>query len=703
MIASYTATPDKRNGHRRWPQVDLVALIRESGCTVRQKSPDKWVGDHAPKHASKSSECLVIWPQKGWWFCSSCHEGGDAAGWVAHLEDITYNEARQRLLERFGSAPVGDGDGDGRQASPSQSQASHIIRLVQTAYDVFATPDGEPMAVRRDGPPVALLLRGERSLRAALAYQYAQEFGHVPSTAALTDAIAVLEGQALTAPRRQPSLRLARHGDAIALDLGRGDGRCVLIHPGRWEVAPTPPGIIWRRTRLTGELPVPERDARARLDGLRTLLNMTDAAWELFIGSLVAGFFPDIPHPIELFRGPEGSGKSTAARLRVQLTDPSPVPLRSPPKSLDDWQVAAAGSWVVAVDNVSGVPDWLSDALCRAATGDGLVKRELYTSQGLSVLAFRRLVVLTTIDAGALRGDLADRLVWFELARIPDDARQPEAELCAAFERHHAQWLGALCDLVAQVLAALPTVRLRTYPRMADYARVLAAVDQVAGTQALSAYLAQRGELAREVVEADVVAAAVQAFLEDRGGEDWTGTASKLYAALTPERPPRGWPADAARLSGRLRRAAEPLRRIGITVTFSASHRTGRLITITRTPVSPQETQQKRVPPVASPASPAGSNRPPGGDATADSGDANPLGGDATIPTLSFDALDERCAVPGCAATREKIPPSRQVSTHMGMPRGAERGWIAPGGEPVAGSSGPVDGAAGGISGSAVR
>ncbi len=678
--ATPESTHPRRNGHYRWPHVDLVALIRESGCTVRQKSPDKWVGDHAPKHASKSGECLVIWPRKGWWFCSSCGKSGDAAGWIMHLEGCDYHEAARRLERRFGPAPAGDGPGDGRPAS----QASRLVRLALAAYDVFVSSDGEPMAVARHGPPVALPLRGERELRAALAHRFAEEAGRVPTAAALTDALAVLEGRALTAPRREPALRLARWRDpatgaaAIVLDLGRADGLAVVIRPGGWGVRPTPSGILWRRTRLTGELPVPERgpgDARARLDGLRTLLNLTDGAWDLFVGSLVAGFVPDIPHPIELLRGPDGSGKSTAAWLRVQLTDPSPVPLRSPPKSLDDWQVAAAGSWVVAVDNLSAVPDWLSDAFCRAATGDGLVKRELYTSQGLSVLAFRRVVVLTTIDAGALRGDLADRLVWFELACIPDDARQPEAAIVAAFARGHARWLGALCDLVAAVLAALPDVRLPAHPRMADYARVLAAVDRVAGTRALAAYRAQRGELAQEVVATDAVAAAVQAFLDDRGGEDWTGTASELYAALTPERPPRGWPADATRLSGRLRRAEAPLRRIGITVTFAASHRAGRLITLTRTPVAPHETRQKRVAPPASPASPASpadSPRPGSGDATSLGGDATALGGDARgdagadvgdagdaeFPTLSLDAIEgERCAVPGCGATIDAFGP----------------------------------------------
>lgn len=62
---------------------------------------------------------------------------------------------------------------------------------------------------------------------------------------------------------------------------------------------------------------------------------------------------------------------------------------------------------MVALDNVSLIEPWLSDALCRAVTGDGLVRRALYTNSDVSVLAFRRAVLLNGISLAGLRGDLA--------------------------------------------------------------------------------------------------------------------------------------------------------------------------------------------------------------------------------------------------------------------------------------------------------
>jgi|GEM_PF-159268 len=530
----------------------------------------------------------VVWPD--------APPGGDAA-------DVADADLIQRLIAD--AVPWQDAPdappADGRAPGKPPSQASILVQLAHARFELARTENGVPIAVPRQGPPIALSLRGERkdprSLRGALAAAYREVTGGRTATnTALSDAMQTLSGEALAAPQIAPALRVARWEDGIVLDLGRDDGQVVLIQPSRWTVGSTPPGVVWRRTPLTGTLPEPVPGGDLR--GLRALLNLSDDSWDLFIGTLVASLVPDIPHCIEFFRGPPGAGKSTAARLRVQLVDPSPVPLRQPPASLDDWCVGANGSWVVFLDNVSAVSAPLADALCRAATGDGLVRRALYTDDEPAVISFRRVVGITSIDIAALPGDLADRLIFFELQRIPDEQRREEAAIWAAFRQHHAAWVGALCELLAQVLAVWPTVRPTRLPRMADYARVLAAVDAVAGTRALATYLAQQGMLAADVVEADAVAAAVEHFAHQHG--TWSGTASELWAALTPERPPRGWPADAARLSHRLHLAAEPLRRVGVTVTFSTSRRRGRRITIT----TQQDLLGNSVSPASPPASP---------------------------------------------------------------------------------------------------
>jgi hypothetical protein len=133
--------------------------------------------------------------------------------------------------------------------------------------------------------------------------------------------------------------------------------------------------------------------------------------------------------------GEQGTGKSSATRALVSLLEPGPAPLRTGPRDLPDWIVAASGSRVVGLDNVSGMPPWLSDALCRGVTGEGLVRRALFTDDALSVLFFRRVVVMNGIDLGIGRGDLADRMLVAELERITEDHRRLDADVAARWAR----------------------------------------------------------------------------------------------------------------------------------------------------------------------------------------------------------------------------------------------------------------------------
>lgn len=247
---------------------------------------------------------------------------------------------------------------------------------------------------------------------------------------------------------------------------------------------------------------------------------------------------------------------------------------------------------MVALDNVSHISEWLSDAMCRAVTGDGLVKRRLYSDDSLAVLSFRRVLALTGIDVGALRGDFVDRLLSVELEPIPPAARMEDAELAVAFRAAHPALFGALLDLTVRVLSALPEVRRdKGWPRMADFARVLAAVDAVLGTEALARYERQARGLAVEVVESDPVAEAL--LRKVLPGEELKATARDLLKAISPETPPRGWPDTGQKLSGRLRRLVPAMAQLGVEITFDKKGKgRTRIITIKRAAEMPSAEEE---------------------------------------------------------------------------------------------------------------
>lgn len=452
----------------------------------------------------------------------------------------------------------------------SRTQSWELVRLATHAFRLGQSDRGEPFAVLKAGPNVALTLRGKGgSLRADLARRYAREFDQVPSQQAMADALAVLEGMAIQQPRESLYLRIARHGQAIVLDMGDETGRSIEITPGGWRIVDRSP-VIFRRSSLTSAMPEPARPGSGDVMRLRRLLNVSDRSWPLVVGYLVAAFFPDMPHPILFFRGEQGSGKTIAARVISRLVDPSPVPVRAVPKSPDDWAVAAAGSWLIALDNLSSIPEWLSDALCRAATGDGWTKRTLYTDDGVIALDIQNTIVLTAIEVGALRGDLGERVLPIELEPIADADRQLDKELTAFENDERPVILGGLLDLVGKVLLATAP-RPERLPRMADFALLLHQMDEVLGTDAFYRYVGLTDAMAAEVVAGDEVAQALIEFVSQIPLQSWAGTASQLLQAITPLRPSKFWPVLPHQLTGRLRRLGPSLLKLGVAVKFDRS------------------------------------------------------------------------------------------------------------------------------------
>ena len=483
----------------------------------------------------------------------------------------------------------------GNSDEKKPSQATLLIEMANRRVDVVAGGDGRTYAVRRGGPRVAFPLLRKDGLRVQLAQQYYAEHHSVPSQSALTDAISVLEGRAMNQPPQDIHLRLASHrtesGEQVVLDLGTPEGRCVVADPDGWHITDHSP-VLFRRTKLTSPMPDPGEPGHTDqgLAALRDMLNVDEDHFRLIVGWLVAALMPDIPHPILAAKGEQGTGKSTALAMLINLIDPSPAPLRSLPKDIKTWATVASASWAVCLDNVSIIPPWLSDTLCKAVTGDGMVDRALYSDDDVSVLSFRRLIALTSIDTGSLASDLSERMLTAEFLPIKGDQRRTDSEVKAAFTRSAPNIRAALLDLLCKVLAELPCTHLAELPRMADFARILGALDTVMGWQTLDTYRAASQVGAGDLLDAKPFTSAVADFVDEKGR--WTGSISELLELIpAPETRPRSWPIDATRASGQLKRDAPVLRDIGITYDKAGrSHDRHRrqLYTFTALPTGPE-------------------------------------------------------------------------------------------------------------------
>jgi energy-coupling factor transporter ATP-binding protein EcfA2 len=484
-----------------------------------------------------------------------------------------------------------DQDSDEDKAE-KKSVATILVEIAQERYEFGVSTDSETYGVPRSGPRVVLMLRGGKtSLRGQLARTYFTRTGKAAPQQALADALLVIEGIAQETEPERLYLRVAQHEGALWLDLGDQTGRAVKITAGGWTVELAAP-VLFKRTALTGALPEPVPGDS--MDDLWPWLNVATEDRPMLIAALVAALMPDIPHPVVGLTGEQGTGKTTATKVLAGLLDPGPVLARKAPKDPEAWITAASGSWVVGLENLSDIPPWLSDSICRAVTGDGDVRRKLYTDGDLAVFAFRRVIIANGIDFGAIRGDLADRMLSIELAPISDDKRREEETFWPDWHAAHPCVLGALLDLAARVRATLPSVTLPRKPRMADYARVLKAVDTVLDTKGLSRYVDKQSSLATDSLTADQFIAAVADAIAGMLTGTFEGTAADLLDRATPSREgwraPKGWPSTPRAVTTTLRRQAPVMRKAGWTITDDggANHGNRAVWTITPPPPSPR-------------------------------------------------------------------------------------------------------------------
>ncbi|UGQ60077.1 toprim domain-containing protein [Rhodococcus pyridinivorans] len=446
------------------------------------------------------------------------------------------------------------------------SAASALVNMALAHYDLGVTPAGEPYAITKEGGHIARPLRGGKTgLRPELSKRYFQETGKAAPQQALADALLVLEGMCADQEPVETHLRVAEHNGVVYVDMGDVESTVIRIDSTGYRLLSEDVPVRFKRTVLTAPFPRPEPGGD--LNDLWTLVNVAEADRPLVLAGMIAALIrPQIPHPIMSLFGEQGSGKSSGARTFVAFTDPSAVPLRKPPRDMDSWVTAAAGSYVVGIDNLSTVPDWLSDSLCRAATGEGDVKRQLYTDAGLAVISFRRWIILNGIDIGAMRGDLAERSLVVNLERISPENRRTEEQLGQLWAESYPKIFGALLELAAGVKRVLPSVELDSSPRMADFARVLAAVDQLLGTDGLKRYSEQAETLAEDTLSADPFLDVLRHSLTT----EFEGTAAELLIHAAPLnedwKPPRGWPKSARQVTSTLRRNAPALRTSGWTV-----------------------------------------------------------------------------------------------------------------------------------------
>ena len=402
-----------------------------------------------------------------------------------------------------------------------------VLLNVATAARLFHASDGTGFAdLSIDGHRETWPLRSKR-FGTWLRQQYYERTWDAPSPAALNAALNVLEAQAqFDGPQRQVSVRLAEQDGLIYLDLADKFWRCIEIGANGWRIAEDPP-VRFRRSAGMQPLPLPMRGGS--IEALAPFLNLaSDNDFVLVVAWLFGALRAGGPFPVLAIAGEQGSAKTVLSKLLRALIDPNVAPVRALPRNERELFIAAGNSHVLAFDNLSGLPPWLSDALCRLTSGGAFSTRRLFTDHDEILFAAARPIILNKIEEVITRPDLADRAILLMLAPIAERQRRPETALWREFELARPHILGALLDAAAHGVRLLPHVRLRRLPRMADFALWATACESAfrpAGAFE-AAYDNNRRDAIESIVDADPVAVHVRELMADRA--QWTGSASDL-------------------------------------------------------------------------------------------------------------------------------------------------------------------------------
>ncbi len=468
-----------------------------------------------------------------------------------------------------------------RDGKPPEAELVELARQEECegCAGVFVASDGRTYGQVHVGGHTEVLNLAQ--YRAWLRRRYYEEHKTPASGQAITTALETLEAIAQGAEVRKVCHRVGWDGEVMFLDLGDPTWCAVRVDVSGWRVVPSEQvTVLFRRPAGMKSLPVPK--GPPDMAALRQLLNLSPGdsdAWAKVACWLVSALHPR-QHYLLGVDGEEGSGKSVLTEMVRGVIDPVEVPLRRIPHKQGDTAVASRHGYVLAYDNVSALPQELSDELCQMALGrGGHATRKLYTDEAEVTFAGHSPIILNGIEPTVTSADLRNRTLFLTLPRIDSSKRRTDEALETAYAEVLPRVLAGVLDAVSKALKHRHAKSLKTgaLERQADSqvwvmaAEIGGAFGWGPGTVA-EMLKRQRRDAAEAHVQNDLVASAMMAFME-HNGPYWQGTMGELYRHLSESRTvtegakhSREWPTSEVVLGRRLARLSRTLGEMGLSI-----------------------------------------------------------------------------------------------------------------------------------------
>jgi hypothetical protein len=424
--------------------------------------------------------------------------------------------------------------GKAEEKSKKINQADKLVEIARNNPKVllFRSELDEPFIQFPVGSHTEYWACKDKRTRWWLSQEFWNKYGTSANNDAISTALNTLQGFALFKGEQFIlSNRVSMYGGDVYYSLSNDEWEAIRISKDGWKIVENPPILFRRYTHQKSQV-VPNENGDVK-DIFRFINIKSDDDKLLFVVWLVSCFIPDFPHTMLYLFGPQGSAKSTASRLLKKIIDPSKIEVAEIPRDQKELVQKLSHHWCLIFDNVSDISDELSDLLCRAVTGSGFSKRELYSDDSDIIYTFKRCLGINGINLMVSKPDLFERSILIELERVPKDKRMNEQDLYAEFNTVLPGILGSIMGTVSDALRIRPTVQLQELPRMADFALWGYAISEAlgyGGQSFIDAYYRNIGIQHQQAISEDFVASFIVDLMT--GTVLWEGSATELVELM---------------------------------------------------------------------------------------------------------------------------------------------------------------------------
>jgi hypothetical protein len=398
----------------------------------------------------------------------------EIAGYSRLLKLLTYDcredEAKEKLKKvkeiidnKFGTS--NDNKRDRKEEEDEEYEEEiDIISLIKEYYvELFVDQFNRPYIAIKIKEHVEILGLDNQRFKNWLYRFFYENTGELKSEQ-VENTIKILKSEAeFNGNRKRLELRVVKaetNEFTFYYDLTNNNWNAVKITSQGWTIENKPPILFRRHSNQLPQvnptsnsyLTIDDKDDTI-LDKFINLLNVKDNDNKLLLKCyIISLFIPEIAKPILMLNGEQGSAKSSLQELIKMLVDPSIVKTLTFPRDINELIQKLSHNYITYFDNVSVIKEWISDALCRAVTGTGFSKRQLYTDDDDIIYNFKRCIGFNGINLAATKADLLDRGIIIQLERIPKDKRRKLEDIWNDFEILRPKLLAYIFDILVKVL-----------------------------------------------------------------------------------------------------------------------------------------------------------------------------------------------------------------------------------------------------------